>query len=219
MTDSPSTGRIVPIGQGQDPWAREAFLVLREVAAQYGATITTADLAEEVQRLSGMRTRSPHRSWLPAVLSIVVRACHLQQLPPLTSLVVNSSDGRVGAAYSEVLTVAGLPPVGGADEREMHAAVARLQCYQEFGEVPEGALPSVPSARSRAARSMSRRAVGASGELTPKTDGSAPAPARSKTRAAGSTPPRKAVPVDEQRPICPTCFMEIPMSGQCPTCA
>lgn len=146
MGDGEGSGveRIVGIKQGQAAWAREALRVLRETASRYNATITYSDLADEVQRCTGLRTKTDQRNWIGGVLGIVVWACHQRGLPPLTALVVHKHDGQVGPGYDEVLRVAGLSPINDQLEREQHAAASRLACYRVFcAAVPADAEPTL----------------------------------------------------------------------------
>lgn len=114
-------------------WADEAYTILTGVARTYHAVITYRGLAEEVQKASGVRTSVPFRHWIGKVLRLVVHRAHEQGDPPLTSLVVHVTDGKVGEGYKAVLEVAGKPPVEDDLEREHHAAEARLNCYRHFG--------------------------------------------------------------------------------------
>ncbi|GGY30481.1 hypothetical protein [Streptomyces omiyaensis] len=85
-----------------------------------------------------------------------MREAHRRGDPPLTALVVHTDDGKVGSGYEEVLALAGLPPVEGETERELHAAESRLACYRHFG----AALPAgggVPALAPRAAAARARR--------------------------------------------------------------
>ncbi len=135
--------RTVGTKEGQVPWTREAITVLRETASVYNATITYQELAEQVQRRSGLRTKVQPRSWLGAVLRTVIMACHAREIPPLSALVVKA-DGQVGNAYDEVLKITEQPLIADPIERERHAAQARLDCYRRFCEsVPEDAVPTL----------------------------------------------------------------------------
>lgn len=159
--------------------------MLRETAATYNATISPADLAEQVQRRSRLRSSAATRSWLNGVLGIVAVACHGRDVPPLTSLVVNPHDGRVGPAYDHVLKAAGQELLDDL-ARERHAAAARLECYRRFcAAVPEDAVPT----------------------LTPQV------------RQLANRTPRKAAVVESRAPICPRCFLQLPLAGgSCPNC-
>lgn len=154
MTDGTKPSRVVGINQGQPAWAVEALEVLRATASRYNATITYSELADEIQERTGLHTQAQSRNWIGRVLGIVVRQCHEQGLPPLTSLVVHKHDGQVGVGYDEVLRIAGLSPIDDQLEREEHAAASRLACYRRFcSSVPADATPTVtPQVQSLADR-------------------------------------------------------------------
>lgn len=151
-----SDGTTLTAGEAYEIWANEAYRVLSNVACTYHAVITYGELAEEVQKLSGVRTSVPFRHWIGKVLVLVVHRAHRQGDPPLTALVVHSTDGKVGEGYKAVLEVAGEPPVEDDLEREHHAASARLDCYRRFG----AALPrdgGVPALAPRLLATIARR--------------------------------------------------------------
>jgi hypothetical protein len=126
-------------------WASEAYQVLGGVARTYHAVITYRELAEEAQKVSGVRTSVPFRRWIGRVLYLVVQRAQSQGDPPLTALVVHSTDGRVGEGYKAVLEAAGEHPVDDDLERERHAARARLDCYRRRGAAlpPGGGVPAL----------------------------------------------------------------------------
>lgn len=141
---SEPAGRVVGTREGRPAWALAAFEVLVETAERYNAVVVYSDLADQVQRRSGMATRALQRNWIGKVLSDVVVRCHQEGLPPLTALVVHKSDGQVGVGYDEVLRVAGLDPIDDQAEREEHAASARLECYRRWcANVPADAAPTL----------------------------------------------------------------------------
>jgi hypothetical protein len=100
---------------------------------------------------------------------------------------------QVGVAYAEVLRLQGLT-VTNALGRERQAAKARLDCYRAFAkDVPANATP----------------------QLSPQLQRVVPPPARA--RAASRT----VLPVVPDKPlnrICPTCFLETPITGECQNC-
>jgi hypothetical protein len=128
--------------------------VLIRTAKTYHGYVTYGQLAEEVQEIAGIRTRSQMRNWIGGVLGVVADECHRRGDPPLTALCVHQ-DETVGVGYAYVLELAGeaVP-----DDLDGHAAIARLMCYQRFGaDLPEGGgrpalTAKVAAARSRAAR-------------------------------------------------------------------
>ena len=100
------------------------------------------------------------RSWVGRVLTLVAQGNHERNEPPLTALVVHKSDGMVGAGYDTVLKLAGEPTFEDPDDREKHAAGARLECYRWAGAtLPDDGgkaalsprLDSLPSASGRSA--------------------------------------------------------------------
>ncbi|MGX5214493.1 hypothetical protein ACWKT3_38435 [Streptomyces violaceus] len=155
--------------EAREAWASEAYVVLVDVARSYHAVITYKELAEEIQRRTGVRTKALLHNWIGSVLGRVVREAHRRGDPPLTALVVRSDDGMVGNGYKEVLEVAGEPPVEDVLEREQHAAGARLACYRHFGAT----LPldgGVPALAPRYQAAIERRR--ASIEKPPRVCGS-----------------------------------------------
>jgi hypothetical protein len=177
-------------------WVTAAHEVLTEVAGDYHAVITEDELSGRVQTRAHVATSHPHRTWLPALLTPVVHLCHRADEPPLTALVVRTGDGRVGASYDDVLTVAEHRPITDPEARETHAAGARLECYQWAGSAPaDGGVPARPTMATRA-----RAARRASGGVT-----------RTVT-------PRRPAKTDIPIVMCPTCFMALPSTGICDTC-
>jgi hypothetical protein len=136
--------RVVGVNAGRVAWAAAAFDVLVETAARHNAVIVYSDLAEEVQRRTGLSTRSGQQNWIGTILGDVVRRCHGEGLPALTALVVRKDDGQVGIGYDLVLSTAGLDPIADQLEREEHAARARLECYRRWcPDVPADAVPTL----------------------------------------------------------------------------
>ncbi|MFD8756490.1 hypothetical protein ACFV0O_36760 [Kitasatospora sp. NPDC059577] len=193
-----SDGVAVGATQAHIVWTRAAYPALVEVAGRYHAVISYADLAEALQEASGVRTRVNHRHWIGKVLSLVVLEAHRRGDPPLTALVVNATDGKVGPAYQEVLAVAGQPPLVEEMDREQHAAAARLACYRHFGaDLP--ADGGTPALAPRLLASVARK------KAAPRT---AAATTTAGTPAAVPRPPA----------ICPTCFLELPATRVCDSC-
>ncbi|KNX39632.1 hypothetical protein VV01_20325 [Luteipulveratus halotolerans] len=140
MTEPAQTIRAA---EGRDVWAEHSHDVLVETARTYNGYITQHELAAEVQSRSGLRTRTPVRSWIDGVLAVVVERCHAASEPALTALVVSRDDGQVGEAYDAVLTARGDCPITDETERENHAAKARLECYGRWcDDVPADARPT-----------------------------------------------------------------------------
>jgi len=117
-------------------WVLAAHDILTDVAGTYQAVIRHAELAEQVQERSSIRTSQDQRNWIGGVLGPVVHLCHRSGEPPLTALVVRKHDGQVGEGYDEVLSVAGLRHLTDPVAREKHAAQSRLECYRWAGSAP-----------------------------------------------------------------------------------
>lgn len=136
-------------------WASHAYPLLAKVAGTYRGLVVYGDLAEEIQRSSGIRSSVPFRHWIGKVLYLVVLEGHRRRDPPLTALVVHRQDGQVGEGYKAVLEVAKESPITSDLEREYHAAAARLDCYRHFGAAlpPDGGSPALaPALQERVSR-------------------------------------------------------------------
>lgn len=139
-------------------WVLVGRSALERTARTYRATITYKDLAEEVQSVSGIRTKRLLQHWIGHVLGAVSNGCHAAGEPLLSSLCVRA-DGTVGPGYAIAVVdnLGGEPP----DDLDMHAAIERLNCYRHFGAVlPEdGGSPAltqqVAAARNRKQRQTS----------------------------------------------------------------
>lgn len=138
-------------------WVSAARQALEGVAGSYHGVVNYGDLAEELQSVSGIRTRRMTHSWIGDVLDEVSRQCHRNGEPLLSALCVRQ-DGSIGAGYSIVLAEA----YGGAtpDDLEMAAAEERLRCYRHFGApMPaDGGSPALTPAIAAKRRVASRRA-------------------------------------------------------------
>jgi hypothetical protein len=149
-------GAALTAKEAYDVWGNEAYPILSGVAHHYHAVITYGELAGEVQKATGVYTSAPFRRWIGKVLRRVVHRAHRQGDPPLTALVVHSTDGKVGEGYKAVLEVSGQPPIDDDLKREYHAASARLDCYRRFGaELPPGG--GVPALAPRLHATVARR--------------------------------------------------------------
>ncbi|HOB05270.1 MAG TPA: hypothetical protein PKM36_08375 [Propionibacteriaceae bacterium] len=180
-------------------WAGEAYDLLVRVASRYNKVVGPAELVSRAQELTGVRTDVPTVEWYPRLLQTVIHRCHATGEPPLTSLVVNPRDESVGVAYAEVLKLQGLAGAN-ALAREKHAAAARLDCYLKYASnVPPNATPQLTSTARRAATAPAR-ARAASGPRTPRAVKPEPVPDKPLNR------------------VCPTCFLETPLNGECQNC-
>ena len=194
------SGTYVTTQVGHPHWAKHAYEVLVETAGRYDAVITYSELAEEVQRRSALWSKSEMRTWIGPLLADMAKVNHVREEPPLTSLVVHKQDGRVSTGYDEARKLAGQPPLDDPDERELQAATARLECYRHWGaDVPADARPTVHT-RTREARERSTR--------NPRAAARAASP-RATTRTSSE---------ERRGAVCPTCFMEMPLSGVCANC-
>lgn len=161
------------------PLARE---ILLQTARTYHAYVTYGDLAEALQRQSGVRTRQLIHYWIGDVLGRVSADCHRRGEPMLSALCVRN-DETIGDGYGVAVVerYGGIAP----DNLEQHAAEERLRCYRFFGaDLPPGG--GVPA-------------------LTPG--------AQAKRRAA-----KKKAQSEMATPICPTCNLALPKTGQCDFC-
>lgn len=120
------------VNAGRAAWASAAGDVLADVASRYGAVITYAELAEQVQQRTKLRTRSHPRNWIGSVLGVVVTRCRTDGLPPLTSLVVHRADGGI--------------------EPDEGTVKARLACYREYADdVPAAVIAQAEAEAALAA--------------------------------------------------------------------
>ncbi len=177
-------------------WAAEAYTMLVETATQYGRVVSADQLAHAVQEHTGVRSTERPSSWLGRVLTLVVYRCSATGEPPLTSLVVSPSTGMVGPAYSEVQRITGALHLSDVN-REKAAAQGRLDAYRRYAsDVPANAKPVLTS-KFVAAREAAKGT----------------AKARMPKRPAAIPPPD--VPLTR---ICPRCFLETPIIGDCQNC-
>jgi hypothetical protein len=137
-------------------WAESARGVLVEPARSYGATLTTQQLSEQVQRRTHIRTGQVTHRWIGDVLGRVARDCADRDEPNLAALCVNAV-GSVGDGYGQIVEELTGATVGDPDN---HAAEERLECYRHFGaDLPaDGGRPQLTD-RLAAARTRSRKAA------------------------------------------------------------
>jgi hypothetical protein len=120
----------VELADAQAVWIPLAREALMRVAGEYQGFTTYAELAEEIQERSNIRTRQLVRTWLGAVLGAVSRDCHERSEPLLSSLCVQK-DGSIGAGYAS--DVAAIYGGSAPDDIELAAAEERHACYRYFG--------------------------------------------------------------------------------------
>lgn len=179
-------------------WAAEAYAILVETASHYGLVISAEQLAQAVQDRTSVRSTMHRAAWLGRVLLLVVHRCVATGEPPLTSLVVDPATGMVGPAYSEVQRVTRQPSLNDMG-REKAAAQGRLDSYLRYAsDVPVGAEPRL------ATKFLETQ------EKARRTGRAAAAP-----RRPAPAPPPPDVPLTR---ICPRCFLETPIVGECQNC-
>ena len=134
--------------------------MLLEAARRYRATVTYKDLAIEVQRRSGIRTKQLMHHWIDEVLGRTALVNVERDEPLLCSLCVDD-DERVGRGVRR-------GRAGGvrrrAGEPQRHAAKERLECYRFFEAVGLPAdggsvAPPKPATAPRTAAKRRRRRV------------------------------------------------------------
>lgn len=123
------------------PWGQSAHDQLLSTASTYQAVITYKELAELVQRVSGVRTEMLMMHWIGSVLEDVARRCIAQDQPPLTSLCVHQ-DGTIGDGYAKAARLSGIEVNG---DIELLAAEHRLECYRRYATdlPPDGGQPTL----------------------------------------------------------------------------
>ena len=171
MTDQRAEERRVGVNEGSRAWAEEAVEVLTEVAGHYLGVITYAELAEEVQVRTRLRTGAPFRNWIGGVLATVVSRCHALGLPPLTSLVVHGR-GKDGAVEESTVAARFICYRRFADDvpaEVLAAAAAADRAKEEEAAAPARASRAKPraSARTRAPRESRRKVAEEAPKICP----------------------------------------------------
>jgi hypothetical protein len=151
------------------------------------------ELAIEVQRRSGIRTRQLWHHWIDEVIGRVALESARLDEPLIVSLCADDA-GRVTEGYPvAVRAVTGDRP----EHPNAHAAKERLECYRYFEAV---GLPAD------------------GGTVAPAATVSAPKAATKRAPSRTPAVKRPTKPADRPPEICPTCFMAIPRSGVCDNC-
>lgn len=203
-------------------WSLAARMRLEEVAGVYHGTVAAAELAEDVQRRSRIRTRQPHRHWLNDVLYRTMVDNDGRGEPFLAALCVDAT-GRVGSGYAGCVEHLRGVRVADADEQ---AVSERLSCYRWFGaQLPPGGgepgpLPqpfSVPEVRVAGAARTTGLAPRRTRAAVGPGAGSAAGPATG-SGAAGAARPGRVAKTDVMPAVCPRCFLALPVSGLCDNC-
>jgi hypothetical protein len=193
-------GTAIDAAPAQEAWSRAARPVLVQVARRYGSLTTPNDLAEEVQALSGVRTRNPAADWIGDVLDAVAVECVARGEPLLSAFCVGT-DGRIGDRYTKL--VVSLDATAASDI-EMHAATQRLEAHRYYGATlpVDGGRPALPPQLAKARASA------------PKSSTTRTRSTRTKTPA----PRKPKKPELPPRAVCPTCFLQLPVTGRCDNC-
>ena len=183
-----------------EAWNRAARPVLVQVARRYGSLTGPADVGEEAQALSGVRTREAVSAWIDDVLDAVDVECVARGEPLLSAFCVDT-DGRIGDRYRRLAV--GLDPLA-ANDIEMHAAAQRLAAHGYHGAIMpvDGGRPALPPQLAKARAS-------------------APKATTTRTRTTRAKAPVARKPKKPELPpraVCPTCFLQLPATGRCDTC-
>lgn len=174
-------------------WTRFGYDLLLDTATRYNAVVTYKELGAHVQAASGIRTSATTAKLVGKVLELSAVQAAREGEPPLTSLCLKT-DSTVGAAYWLTPTAKDveLPAVADESDVEAHAASHRLLCYRTYAtDLPtDGGKAVLPD------HLVARRA-------------------RTERRAEKA---RAAERADAPKPVCPTCFTQLPANGLCWQC-
>ena len=134
-------GTPVAMADARRRWIVAARPVLERVARTYHAIIRYSELAEDVQEVTGIRTRMLMHYWIGEVLGAVSHESRRRGEPMLSALCVDS-EGSVGPGYGGLLAEYGPVP----EDLDTHAADERLACYRYFhaeGIPADGGRPAL----------------------------------------------------------------------------
>lgn len=142
------------VDETRDRWAVEAREMLIDTARHYQSVTTHKELAEHVQRTSGLTATQMTHLWIGDVLGRVAADSASRAEPLLSSLCVNAQ-GSVGDAYAvAVKAVTGDSP----EDPDDHAAQQRLECHRHFGaDLPAGGAFAVLTPRLAMTRDRARK--------------------------------------------------------------
>ena len=194
-----------------ESWALTAHQLLSQVASDYHATISVADLATQIQTQTQISTSRPAPAWVPKVLGPLSVLCARSGEPPLTALVVGDY-GWVGEAYDEVLRSNDQRPISDWNEREKHASAARLECYQWAGSAPAGGGVAASVRQALASGKPKAERAAATPRRTPTVK------TTSQPRVAAPKPARRVAASDKPIAICQRCYMALLPTGVCENC-
>lgn len=161
--------------ESRTAWAEAARPVLIEVAHHYHSVITYKELAAEVQRVTGIRTKQLTHYWIGDVLGRVSRDSAGRGEPLLSALCVNS-EGSVGDGYAVAVAAVSDELTGDGDD---HAAQQRLACYRFF-EAPDlpaegGSAALTPQLAARRTRLRKARIAETPADVCPTCNTQLPA--------------------------------------------
>ncbi len=223
--DSPEPRDASEVGSAaaHTAWAAAARPVLVEAAGRYRALVTYKQLADAVQKASGITTTQPMHQWLGGVLERVTEECASREEPLLSALCVNVQ-GSVGEVYADAVEDARRERPADPDE---HAAAERLECYRHWeaaGLPRDGGTPlrtaHFKTVRKTAAKKAATRVPGTRAAAAPRKTATKAAARVPGTAHTPTVPKPAAADAPEPRPIplCPKCFTQVPSSGICDYC-
>ena len=163
-----ANGQYVSNADALKAWTPFARDVLLETARSYRGVLTRPQLADAVQRRSGIASDQPVGPWIGKLLERVSVLTDGRDEPPLAALCVHD-DGSIGDEYRISARSAG-DAADSTFDRERLAAEHRLLCYQAYaddlpadgGEISVHRPPPRPAARQRASPSARRPAASVS---------------------------------------------------------
>lgn len=189
----------ITLDQAVLEWVPFAYEALKNTAERFNALITRDALAEYVQAESGISTDEPHKAWLQQVISLSAARAASQGEPPIASVCIRN-DGTIGATYAKLTTAPTVEAVERATgtrlvdlERDvdLYAAEHRLLCYRTFAkDVPDDAVATLPPV-------LALRRI------------------RADARAQRQAQTARA---EAPRPVCMSCFTQLPANGVCSHC-
>ena len=180
-------------------WAPVAYAELKKAAQQFNSTIRHQDMANVMIEETGIDTEMPMNIFVTKVMEVCAAQAAAKNEPPLTSLCIKD-DSTMPAAYARqtrssmvdaLETATGTTLKDLDNDVDLYAAHHRLMCWQTYApDVPAAATPTLPD---DLAQKRVRAAVRAD-----------------KQREQA----RKEAP----RPVCLSCFTQLPASGRCQQC-
>lgn len=130
----------VPIEKALEVWAAAAPGILIGYGSTIGGYATYTRFANDLFEVTGLRTDRPLQKWPGQVLGMVLNYCQENNLPALSSLVVNSMTGMCGVGFGYWHRKVGMEPIG-EEAREELAAILRTEVYQHYAGAPEDMEP------------------------------------------------------------------------------